>query len=201
MLHADDRFSDAVARRVADIEAKTDAEVVVVAAERSGSYRDVSMVLGACAALVAFMVLLALPWSVHPVLAVADLAATFAVVTWVAEGIALPVRLAGAARRRRQVHEAAAAAFHLDAVHATPHRLALLLYVSAAERQVEVVPDIGLEVEVPLDVWAKLASSLDATDLDAFLRGLDRVGEILATHAPATAGRVVGLADAPRVRS
>jgi len=201
MLHANDRFSEAVGRHVADIEAKTDAEVVVAAAERSGSYRDVSMALAFVAALFAFAALEALPWTVHPLLALAELLLTFGLATWLAEGTALPVRLAPRERRSQQVHEAAAATFHLDGVHATPSRIGLLVYVSAAERLVELIPDVGLRERFPEEEWRRLAAGFDTTNLDGFLRSLDAVGDVLARILPGTDAPPESLPDVPRVRS
>lgn len=201
LLHADARFGEAVRERVARLEERTDAEVVVVAAGRSGSYRDLALVVGALAALAVFCVLLAIPWSVHPVLAVADLALTMAVVSWLADGRALVVRLASRARRAEQVRLAAAAEFHLEAVHATPRRTGLLVYVSAAEARIELVPDVGIEGRVPRARWVEATGQLSATDLDVFLRGLDAVGAVLAEHLPPAGERGVELPDAPRIRA
>ena len=201
MLHADARFGEAVRERVAVLEQKTDAEVVVVAAERSGSYRDVAMTIGGIAALVAFSVLLAIPWTVHPVLAVADLALVMALVTWLVDGRTFVVRLASRTRRAEQVRLAAAAEFHLEAVHATPRRTGLLIYVSAAEARIELVPDVGVEARIPRARWVEATGQLSATDLDLFLRGLDGVGAILAEHLPPAGERGVELSDAPRIRA
>jgi putative membrane protein len=201
MLHADARFGEAVRERVARLELQTDAEVVVVAAERSGSYRDVAMVIGGVAALGMFSALLAIPWHVHPVLAVADVALTMALVTWLVDGRAFVVRLASRARRAEQVRIAAAAEFHLEAVHATPRRTGLLVYVSAAEARIELVPDVGVEARVPRARWAEATAQLSATDLELFLRGLDGVGAILAERLPPAGERGVELSDAPRIRA
>jgi putative membrane protein len=111
------------------------------------------------------------------------------------------VRLAPLERRTAQVREAAAATFHLDGVHATPSRIGLLVYVSAAERIVELVPDLGLLERAPAPEWEALASTLDPSELDGFVRGLDRVGEMLARIAPATGAPPEALPDAPRVRN
>ena len=61
MLHSQTGFADAVARAVAAIEARSDAEVVVVAAARSGSYRDIAWVAGAVAAWITLALLAWLP--------------------------------------------------------------------------------------------------------------------------------------------
>lgn len=200
MLHTDRRFADAVRQRVAALEQRTDAELVVVAAPQSGSYRDLAMGIGAGAALAVFAALLAVPWDVHPLLAVADLGITFVVATWLADGRAATVRLASRARRHEQVRRAAAAEFHLEAVHATPRRTGLLVYVSAAEQLVELVPDVGIEALVPHAKWAEATGQLSTGDLDLFLKGLDAVGAVLVDHVP-PGGERVELADAPRIRA
>jgi putative membrane protein len=200
-LIADDRFRDAVARKVTEIEAHTDAEVVVVTAPRSGSYRDVAMAVGAIASVLTFGFLLAIPWVVHPALAVADLALAFVLVSWACDDRTAVVRLASPRRRERQVRLHAEAEFHREAVHATLRRTGLLVYVSAAEHRVELVPDVGLEARVPRAAWSEATTQLSAADLDLFLRGLDAVGAILAQHVPAVGERGVELSDAPRMRS
>ena len=198
---AEDRFHQAVAARVDEIEGRTDAEIVVVTARRSGSYRDLAMAAGAVAALATFGLLLAIPWVVHPVLAVADLALAFGLVTWLVDGRAALVRLASQRRRREQVRLWAEAEFHREAVHATPRRTGLLIYVSAAERRVELVPDVGIEARVPGAAWLEATIQLSASDLDLFLRGLDAVGAILAEHVPPVGERGVELENAPRMRA
>ncbi|MBX2799187.1 MAG: hypothetical protein KTR31_16050 [Myxococcales bacterium] len=200
MLHADDRFSEAVAAKVGELEKSTDAEVVVVAAERSGSYHDVAQALGGVGALLAFVVLLLVPFSVHPVLAVLDLAVVWLLVAWVTGGHRVTALLTSQRRRLDQVKRAAAAEFHLEAVHATQSRTGLLVYVSAWEGHVELIPDVGLEARIPRGRWASAAQALTTRDLDGFLAGLDAVGEVLASHVPHSGTRRVDLADAPRIR-
>ncbi len=201
MLHADARFSDAVKRKVEELEQRTDAELVVVAAERSGSYRDLSLLVGAGAALLVFVGLSLMPWTVSPALATLDLVVAFAGAAWLADGRRLLLELAPRARRHDQVARAAAAEFHREAVHATARRTGVLVYVSAAEGEVEVLPDVGIEARVPRAAWSQAATRLSATDLDQFLRGLDEVGRVLAEHVPPAGDRGVSLSNAPRVRA
>jgi len=201
MIHADQRFSEAVEQAVGQLEERTDAEVVVVASERSGSYRDLAYGLGATASFATFLALLALPFPVHPLFATADLLGAFFVVSWLATGTPLLARLAGGARCESQVRRAASAEFHLEAVHATPRRTGLLVYVSAWERRVELIPDVGLEAVVPRAEWSKASREFAHDDLDHFLGGLQAVGDLLAEHLPRTEGQRVDLPNAPRVRA
>jgi len=201
MIHADQRFSEAVEAAVGQLEERTDAEVVVVAAEHSGSYRDLAMGCGAVASFVTFLGLLALPFPVHPLFATADLLVSFVVVAWMAGGTPYLARIAGTARCEEQVRRSASAEFHIEAVHATPRRTGLLVYVSGWEQRVELIPDVGLEAAIPRGEWAKAARQFAHDDLDHFLRGLQEVGDLLAEKVPHTGGQRVDLANAPRVRA
>ncbi|MEO0604359.1 MAG: hypothetical protein AAF211_23185 [Myxococcota bacterium] len=200
MLHADHRFQHAVAEKVAHLEKRTDAEVVVVAAGSSGQYRDLAQVFGAVAAIGTFVLLLALPVTIHPLLAIFDIAFTFVVVSWAVSGHRLTAWLASADRKLDQVRRAAAAEFHLEAVHATPLRTGLLVYVSAWEGKIELIPDVGLEARIPRGRWAEALQRFSAEDLPGFLAGLDAVGELLVEYVPHTGARKLDLDDAPRIR-
>jgi len=201
MIHADQRFSDAVEAAVGQLEERTDAEVVVVAAEHSGSYHDLAYASGAMAAFATFLALLALPFPVHPLFASADLLGAFFVVSWLASGTPWLARFAGDARCEAQVRRAASAEFHIEAVHATPRRTGLLVYVSGWEKRVELIPDVGLEAAIPRGEWAEAAKHFAHDDLDHFLQGLEAVGKLLADKVPHTGGQRVDLANAPRVRA
>jgi putative membrane protein len=200
VIHTDARFSAAIEAVVGEIEARTDAEVVVVAAPRSGSYRDLACAGGGAAATA---VLGFLCWS--PVVFDAswfpvDVLVVWAFVAWALDRWpALVVRLAGTERRDRQVREAARAAFVEESVHATEGRTGVLVYVSAAEGRVELLPDQGLLGRVPGAEWNALR--LDARTLEGFTEGLRRLGELLAARVPATDAGGDEVANAPRVRA
>jgi len=200
MIHANAQFSDAVERAVADIEALTDAEVVVVAAERSGHYRDLAAAGATGLALVALLAMMAVPLEISPFMVVVDLIGVWLVAAWLANGRWAIRRLSSANRREQHVREAAAAEFHREAVHATPERTGLLIYVSALEGRVEILADLGLEGRIPRGRWAQAATEFSHDDLDHFIAGLRRVGAVLAECCPPTEGEKVDLPNAPRVR-
>jgi putative membrane protein len=200
MIHTDPRFSQAVARKVAEIEKTTDAELVVISAAKSGSYADVAQVLAGVCSFATLGILLLLPWEVPPMLALADLVLVWALVGWVGGRHPVSARLAGESRRRAQVHAAAAAEFHQELVHATERRYGLLVYLSAWEGEVELLPDVGLQVRIPRGMWAEATTALSTADLERFLAGLDEVGKVLAEHVPATTERQVDLTNTPRIR-
>lgn len=200
MIHTDQRFSARVEEEVARLEASTDAEVVVVAAARSGTYRDAALIGASVAALALLVVLMLLPHPIHPVLVVVDLILVWGIAAWLLDGPVALRRLVGAARQQAQVEEAAAAEFHREAVHATPRRTGLLIYVSALEGRVELIPDVGLEERIPRALWADAVAEFAHDDLEHFLAGLRRVGDLLARHVPPHEGETVDLPNAPRVR-
>lgn len=199
MLPTDRTFSEAIERAVGEIEAKTDAEVVVVTAPRSGSYADLAALgAGACA----WVVLAFLIWSpilfddwAFPV----EVLGAGAIAWWGLRRDPRLARFARPARRRQQVREAALAAFTQENVHATVGRTGVLVYISVAEGLVEIVPDHGLLGRIPGAIWNNLV--IDGRTLEGVVSGLRTLGDLLATHVPVTPGDRDELPNAPVVRA
>ncbi len=201
MIHTDARFAEAVEAEVARIEQQTDAEVVVVAAAESGSYADLASDGAFAAALLVFVAMLWSPWPVSPVFGVVELGLVWWIARWALRAPWFLARVASAARKEAQVRQAAEAEFHREAVHGTPGRTGLLLYVSAMEGRVELIPDVGLQARIPRGRWAEAAHDFAHDDLDHFLAGLRKVGALLAEAVPRTEeGDRVDLPNAPRIR-
>lgn len=198
MVHTDARFSDAVEKAVGEIESLTAAEVVVVAAPRSGSYRDLAWIAGFVVAALVLAFLCWSPWVFDPMLFPLDVAAAGGLVAWAVERWGWSVRLAGKDRRKRQAREAAEAAFFQEAVHATAQRTGLLVYVSAQEGIVELLPDQGLLGRIPGAEWNRLRVPGDT--VDGLVAGLHEVGVLLAKHFPPTGDNADEIGNAPRVR-
>ena len=198
MLHTDARFSETVATVVGEVESRTDAEIVVVAAERSGNYRDLARTGAFVCALLTLFGVMTVPFEVPAAMVFVDLLVSYVLFAWLLAG-RLPTRWLSSKRRRQdQVGAAAAMEFHLEAVHATPRRTGLLVYVSALEGEVRLLPDVGLEEKIPEGLWHRTRFG---EDLDSFVAGLREIGELLATHVPDVEGaEVVDLPNAPRVR-
>jgi len=201
MLHTDARFHTAVEQAVSRLESQTDAEIIVVAAPRSGSYRDVSLMVAALVTFAMLLVLLLVPFAVHPWMLPLELGVTFGAAAWVASGTWFLRLLVPESRKTSQVGEAAHAEFHRESVHATPHRTGVLIYVSALEGRVEVLPDLGIEGRVPAVPWSRACEAFSHDDLDHFLKGLDDLGQVLAEHVPPLSTDLVDLPNAPRVRA
>ncbi|MCB9791684.1 MAG: hypothetical protein H6741_03065 [Alphaproteobacteria bacterium] len=200
MIHVDARFEEAVETTVTRIETLTDAELVVVAAERSGAYRDLALILGGALALAGLCVALFSPWHVAPTWLPLELLALSAGGAWAANRSPRALRLLSReARRHAQVDEAAAAAFVQEQVHGTRRRTGLLVYISALEGEVRVLPDHGLEGLVPPAAWNRVR--WDISELDRFLEGLEAIGAVLADGLQAQGDdNPDELPNAPRIR-
>lgn len=193
-------FASRVEAAVQSIEGQTDAELVVVAARRSGHYRDVAWL---ASALVAFGVLCFLVYAPVPfssallpldVLLVGGLGGW-----WVNRSHSLLYRLVPASRRHAQVEVAARNAYLEEAVHGTRRHTGILVYVSDMEREVYLLPDPALEGRIPGSAWTRL--DLRPGSLDALLATLEALGQVLAAHVPPVQGDNPNeIPDAPRVR-
>jgi putative membrane protein len=206
MLHTDEAFVDAVSAAVAEIEQTTDAELVVVAAGRSGSYGAFAALVGALVAWLALLFLLFSPFHFSGVWMPLELPLVGGVAAWAAHRSPGLLRLlVPKARQHAEVDRAAAAAFHEEAVHGTRNRTGVLIYVSALEDRVVVLPDGGIDARVPRGEWNALrwgdkGDPLAPGDLAHFLAGLRAAGVVLARHVPALGDNPNEIPDAPRVR-
>jgi len=207
VLRADDRFRDAVESVVRRIERQTSAEIVVVAASRSGSYRDLALGLGALGAWLALVFVLFSPYRFAPIWVAVEVAVVFGLLAWLVHRSPRLLRLVSTRGRRvRQVLDAAQAAFHEQAIDGTRDRTGLLVYVSLLEKKVAVIPDAGVQARVPAALWNAVRWGRDGdpsttAGLEEFLAGLDAVGRVLVEAFPAGADNPDELPDAPRIVS
>jgi uncharacterized membrane protein len=144
MFHPDERFATALEAAVTAAEATTRAEIVVVAAPRSGRYDDLAWAVGAVTALGAYLLMFFSPITFDAMWIPLDLALVGGLTGWlVARSPGILRGLASAERRRAQVNAAAAAAFTDERVTETPDRVGVLVYVSALEGELRVIADTG----------------------------------------------------------
>ncbi len=193
-------FNSRIERLVGELEQGTQAEIVVVAARRSGSYRDLRLALAAAVGSIPLLVALYSPLQFHPA-NIPLYMLLFAVLGWWLAGLGAwaPRAFTRAARRQAQVLEAAKATFVEVAVHGTRDRTGVLVYVSELERRAVIVRDLGLDGLIPGAAWNGL--KLDLADLDGLEALLREAGAILAEHAPAGDDNPNEIPNAPRVRS
>jgi putative membrane protein len=198
-------FTDAARKRVTeavvDVESRTAAEIVVVVRHRSGPWREVDLAVGAAVAFGVLLLLLFHPKPIAVEVMPLDVALSFAGGAVLCASLA-PLKRALLPRKRvaEQVRAAARAAFVDQGVSRTRKRTGVLVYVSAFERCVEVVPDVGVDAKVVEAQVRALSESVAAgPDFDAFVEALRALGPALAGSLPRGEDDVNELPDAPVV--
>ena len=177
---------------VADAEARTGAEIVLMVLRRATDTRSAEMVLAALLALGLPAALLPFPEVPALVIWLAQL------VSFVAFAVLFPVfdlgvRLLPQDRLRREVREAAEAQFFAHGLRNTKERAAVLVLVAWAERQVEIVWDDRAGEAVGPAEWRGVAGTL-ARDLkaggrtDALCAAAARIGDLLSGPFPRGSG-------------
>lgn len=148
--------ADLIAQAVKDAEVRTSSEIVVCIRDSSGEDRGVAALVGLMALVLAQVLasFLVPEAGFLPLLAFSLGAgiAAFLLSDWLDLGLKLlPPRMVMDAAR-----DAARAAFLDRGVDNTPGRNAVLLFVSRAERYVEILPDRGLADAVPAQRWRNI---------------------------------------------
>jgi putative membrane protein len=190
-----------VAEAVADAEACTSAEVVVVVCRTSARWREVDLAVGAAASFGVLLLLLFHPRPIAVEIMPVDVALSFLGAAVLSASIAPFKRaLLPRARVADQVRRAAKAAFVDQGVSRTRGRTGILVYASTFERRVEVVADVGVDAKLlELQTKALAASLARGADLDAFVEGVRAIGPALAAALPRADDDVNELPDAPVV--
>ncbi|HEX5377604.1 MAG TPA: TPM domain-containing protein [Phenylobacterium sp.] len=213
MLTDQDRVRIEAAVKAA--EARTRGEIYCVVANESSDYREAPIAWAALAALAAPAVLLlagihvTVPdvfgeeWSAAQIGAVAETAAREAVagsillqaVLFLVVAIVVsipPVRRVMTPRslKRERVRRRAQEQFLAKNLQATRERTGVLIYVSAKERQAELIADEGVAARVDPKVWDKAMDLLidgikRGQTAEGFERAIGLCGDILAQHFPA----------------
>jgi putative membrane protein len=201
VIHTDRGFNQVVEEAVRKLEERTDAEVVVVAAGRSGSYRDAAFAGASAITLLLLLVMLYVPYTVPPWAVFVESVGCWALWAWLLDGAHTLRLITTRDRRLRQVRRAANAEFTGEGVHATPQHTGVLVYLSGLEGGVVVLADVGIEGRVPRGEWLAVTREFPGDDLDHFLHGLERLGEVLARYVPPRDDpNRIELSDAPRIR-
>jgi putative membrane protein len=150
-------------RAIEAIEGASAVEVVVAVRRRSAAYRHANVIVGVAAAIGGLAAMLfssqAFSWS-------AILVDPFVVGLLAGAAIELTPQIKRAltppAHRRAQVARAARSTFVERGVHATTGRSGVLVYISWLEREIALVPDLGLARALPDGAIARAQAELTA---------------------------------------
>jgi putative membrane protein len=152
----------ALTRAVAEVEALSCAEVVVVVRRKSGSYLHADLMAGSLGGFAALSFLLLSPWPFATVWMLLDPLLAFVLSAWAAsKSQAVRRAFTPPGERRSRVETHARAAFVERGVGATSSRTGILVYVSILERAAHVVADAGVRRAVPEEEWSAAVSAID----------------------------------------
>jgi putative membrane protein len=177
---------------IRDVESRTSGELVTIVARTSDSYAAFPLLAAA------FLALLtpAVAWIAAPALDHLDV---YAIQLGVFIAIAAPtlwrplrMRLVPPAVKRRQAGRLAREQFHALGLDQTRGRTGILLFVSVAERYVEILADRGIDEKVPPGTWKEIVAAFtrqvrERKIADGFVGALTASGAVLISHFPRAA--------------
>lgn len=178
-----------IAEAIRQAESRTTGEIVTVIAEASDGYWFVPLLWAAILSLAApGPVLLFDPW-IDPVTLYVGQLLLFVILAVVFRWTPVKMRLVPAAVKRRRAGRLAREQFLAQGLHHTEGRTGVLLFVSVAERHVEVLADSGINDKVAADAWSGLVDAILAKVRQGqaaagFVEAVERCGALLAEHFP-----------------
>lgn len=215
----DEAFHTQVESAIGEAEQGTSAEIVVVFAGASGSYRDTALLAGALAAFTALAVLVLAPirlgifdevvfsrFTVRDLVGVGGPLLAFGVAALIFSRSRVLQRLLTTRRRRmEQVRTQAMLAFHEEGVTATVARNGILIYVSLLEWAVEILPDIAIEDKIPAETWEVICEGLRKTGSksalsERIIEAIRSAGATLAAEFPPGEENPDEISNRPRIR-
>lgn len=182
-----------IERAVRDAEAKTSAEIAICVLRASGEDRGIAAIVGALLLAVALGAFSVLPLEFDPLVSLGIAVALALAGFLICDAWDLGLRLLPARYLIKDARRAARAMFLDHGLDALPERNAVLLFISRAERYVEILPDRALAAKVAPEHWAEVVAEFrDAarkSGLAAAAAGaIGRIGGLAATAFPADAG-------------
>jgi putative membrane protein len=177
-----------VADAIRKAETGTAGEIFCVIARRSSDYRLVPMAWSAAIALFAPLPLIYLSkWSATTIYLSQLL--VFIITAIVLSHAKLRFHIVPRRAKHDRAHAEAMRQFLIQGLHKTEHRTGVLIFVSAAERYVEVIADAGINEKVSPQVWHDAIGALTKAikadrPADGFIAAIEKCGAVLAMHFP-----------------
>jgi putative membrane protein len=190
-------FSEADEKRIADAiagaERTTSGEIVAVIAAESSTYLYAPFLWASLVALLVPWPLIYFTWISVQWIYLAQLA-VFLILLLIL--LPRPVRymLVPASIKRSRAHRRAVEQFLAQNLHTTLGRTGVLIFVSKAERYVEILADAGIDAKVGKSTWQAIVDEFIGyirrdKPVDGFVKAIAEIGGHLAQHFPP------GLAD------
>ena len=189
MAFLTDQDRQRIALAIAAAERRTSGELVTVIATAADDYRYIPLLWPALAALLLPAIVLTFwseiaAWRLYLVQAVA-----FVVLAVIAHLPPVHLALVPEAVKRRRASRLAREQFFERGLHLTRARTGVLIFVSLAERHVEIIADEGINALVPPGTWDQAVADFvervrGGRIAEGFLAAIGQVGDRLAEHFP-----------------
>lgn len=193
----------AIAEHVAVAERRTAGEIVVVITERSGEYGTERAAFGLVVTLLTAIALYLLLPHVSGLWILTAQAPLWLLLWWVTGQAGVLHRIVPRAEQEAQVQARAKQLFIDEGVTETRDRSGVLLFLSEAERRIELLADRGIHERVGKEAWQvtvdKVVGAIHHGEAKAGITAaVDAIAENLARHFPPRDDDENELADAPR---
>jgi putative membrane protein len=181
--------SERIAAAIRQVEARTSGELVTVVAAAADRYAYIPLLWASILALLSPGVLLLLGVDTSLVRAYLTQLLTFVLLSLLFDRTPLKVLLVPKKLKHRQARRLAREQFYANGIHLTRGRTGVLLFVSAAERYVEILADQGIHQRVEQGTWDGIVADFvrhvrQGQVTEGFLAAIASCGEILAVHCP-----------------
>jgi len=189
MAYLTEQEKDRIAAAIRDVEARTTGELVTVIAQASDDYLFVPALWAALVAFAVPMLAVVSGLSTDVLeVSVAQLA-VFCVLVLLGRWRPLRYRLVPTGIKKARAARLAREQFFARGVRETEGRTGILIFVSVAERHVEILADSGINRRVDPDVWRKavdlFVGNVKAGRVaDGFLAAIAECGAVLTEHFP-----------------
>jgi putative membrane protein len=194
MFSANDK--ERIARAIQDAETRTSGEIVAVVAGESSGYHYTGVLWAALAALTLPLLLIYVPqltgWHFAfqgPERLYLIQLLAFIVLAVILQHPVLRYALTPRAVKRARAHQNAREQFVSQDMASTEQRTGVLIFVSLAERYVEVLADKGIAEKVDRSVWQRAVDALTSNiaadrPAEGFLTAIRICSDVLAEHFP-----------------
>jgi putative membrane protein len=192
---------------IAEAEAKSDGEIIAIAADQSDSYHDVGLHY---AVLALFLVLAwaaiwpqqleawwtrLMGWTAEPTqrelltLLFGLALFKFLVVLFAMKWMPLRLLLTPGSTKTRRVRRRAIMLFKTGGEKRTIGRTGILIYLSMGEHRAEIIGDEAITAVTTPETWGEAMAALltevkAGRPADGIVAAVERIGEVLATHFP-----------------
>jgi putative membrane protein len=180
------KISDAIR----EAESQTSGEIVTVIAHAADDYFYIPTLWAGLFALLTPGLLLTLPVVIDYTLIYGIQVLVFVVAAMLFRWTPLKLALIPKPVKHRRASRLAYEQFVQQGLHQTQERNGLLLFVSVAERYVEIIADQGINDRVQKDTWATIVGEFvgyvkQRKIADGFIAAIKQSGKILCQHFPA----------------